>query len=224
MNYTTQYDEQLINQFEHLKRHPQLLPFIGSEWNESPHKLLIVAESHYLHEKYNNMIGHNEWNDLSFLKSFNDKKIFDWTNTRANVDGFIEGWEHPIHQRLAKSINNVYHHGSALGAYRKVAFYNYFQRPAEEKGESIIKGTMFNEDYDLAFDLYQSLINVIKPKWIMFLSKPAFDAYKKKKGGKKELNVSRVSHPTTSYWNRKTKQHDDRTSKEKFEEIIGKVF
>ncbi|MBO6761829.1 MAG: hypothetical protein JJ909_12780, partial [Roseivirga sp.] len=172
MNYTTQYDKQLLNQFEHLHRHPQLLPFIGAEWNDSRHKLLLVAESHYLPEKYNYQIGYSEWNDLSYLKSLDDNKIFDWTNTRKNVEGVVEKWGHRMHNGLSRSLINVFNYNSKMEAYRNISYYNYFQRPAHEEGGSI-KGYTTSDDDDLAFDFYKVIVNVLKPQWVIFLSKPA---------------------------------------------------
>lgn len=223
MNYTTDYDEAFMNNFKHLKNHPQLLPFVGAEWNSSPHKLLLVAESHYVPKEHNNKIGPSEWNNVEYLKSLNDERIFNMTNTRKNVEEVVERRGHIMHKGISSSIMNVFKYKSQMDAYRKVSYYNYFQRPAETNGESI-KGRITPDDHQLAYDFHKSVVEALKPKWVIFLSELAYYSYKERNSRYVEKNVSRVPPPTTSYWNKKTKVHDNRTGKEKFEEIIGKVF
>ncbi|KYG77162.1 hypothetical protein [Roseivirga echinicomitans] len=223
MNYTTQYDELLINQFDHLKRHPQLLPFIGAEWNESPHKALLIAESHYIPAKYNHQIGYSEWNDVEYLKSLNDGHIFNWTNTRANVEGVMEKWGHSIHTNIAQSIQNVFGYETKIKAYKEVSYYNYFQRPAEEERETI-KYDLTSEDHKLAYEFYKYLVQILNPVLVIFLSKVAHDSYGKENGWTIEGNVKRVGHPTFRSWYRRAKIYEGRNSKEEFEKILSMEF
>lgn len=217
MRYLTQYDSQMLNEFSHLRNHPQLLPFVGSKWEASKHKILLVAESHYLPKEYNNKFGPDEWYKVT-SNSFKDYRLIGYTDTRANVEGVEESWGHSIHKNVVRSFNNVFGYTSPMESYSQIAFYNYFQRPAEENGKSI-RST--HEDHQLAFDFHLYLKEKIQPDWVMFLSKKAYHLYIGF-GGSGD-RVSTVPHPTSSWWNRKSKSHSNRTGKEKFEEIIIKV-
>lgn len=214
MNYNTTFDRDIISKFEHFKKHPQLLPFIGREWNESPHKVLLVAESHYLPQEFNNQYGLKEWNDLDLSKSLDDNRA-GYTNTRDNA----YSPSHAIHKVIFKSFNNVFRYQKHRDAYDKISFYNYFQRPAEQNGESIHN---LKEDDQLAYEFFQEFRRIIQPSWTFFLSKKSFNAYRKS-GGTLD-RVSAVPHPNSSWWNTKSKNHSDRTGKEKFEQILTKAF
>lgn len=214
MSYNTTFDQEIISKFKHFKKHPQLLPFIGREWNESPHKVLLVAESHYLPKEFNNKYGLKEWNNLDLSKSMDDSRA-GYTNTRDNA---YESW-HSIHKIIFRSFKNLFGYENHRDVYDKISFYNYFQRPAEENGESIRN---LKEDNELAYDFLQEFGSIIQPSWTFFLSKKSFNAYRQSGGTLDRVSV--VPHPNTSWWNTKSKKHSDRTGKEKFEQIITKAF
>jgi hypothetical protein len=214
MNDNTKYDRNLIEIFDHLKNHPQLLPFIGSQWNNSPHKVLLVAESHYLPEEYDNQFGLHEWNNLDLSNSSDDKRT-GYTHTRNNA---YHAW-HPIHNTIFRSLKSICNYSHHQEAYDNLSYYNYFQRPAEVNGKEIRNSP---EDNRIAFEFLQEIRNQIKPEWVIFLSKRSFHSYRKS-GGKMD-RLSCVPHPNSSWWNRKSTAHDNRTGKEKFEQILTKVF
>jgi hypothetical protein len=218
MNYTQYYDNDLLGSFEHLRNHPQMLPFIGTKWENSAHKILLVAESHYLPKEYNNQFGLSVWYNAK-SQSFEDSRLIGNTDTRANVEGIDESWGHSIHKNVVRSFNNVFGYTSPMESYSQVAFYNYYQRPAEVNGDSIKNN---QEDDKLAYDFHLYLKGLIQPSWVMFLSKKSFLRFRKFGGSIDKVSV--VPHPTSKWWNRKSKAHSDRTGKEKFEQIIKKVF
>ena len=70
--YTEKYDDQIMKNLPHLRMtgFPQLLPFIGKNWEESKLKILFLGESHYIpvgelnpNEKYI-----NSWYEQSSVK------------------------------------------------------------------------------------------------------------------------------------------------------------
>ena len=46
-SFTTRYDEQLQT-LVHYQNYPEMLPFIGTNYDSHEKKLLIIGESHYL--------------------------------------------------------------------------------------------------------------------------------------------------------------------------------
>lgn len=61
-------------------------------------------------------------------------------------------------------------------AFTAFAFYNYFQRPASNSG-SLIELT--DEDEMQAYAVYQRVVESLKPNRFIFLSKKAYNSYKK---------------------------------------------
>ncbi len=88
--------------------HPELFPFIGKNYPKAPLKVLFLGESHYLPAAYNHKVGRN---GMSVVR-------------QAMVIGKVYG--------------EVFAKGDYPQALEYIAFGNYFLRPAEVCGESIV--------------------------------------------------------------------------------------
>jgi hypothetical protein len=109
--------------------------------------------------------------------------------------------------------------------FRYAAWCNFFQRPAEKTGNSINTDT---SDIDKANEVFEHLFETIKPTYVIFVSKKAWDCSGalRHKCKDKAIVFDYAPHPNTSWWNRKAKPYGDMTGREKFEDFLiqNKIF
>lgn len=243
--HTTEFDNNLQNQLPHLKNYPELLPFIGDNWNESKLKTLIIAESHYIDINGLKNFHIENWYENS-SKDFNQTKLIEnkdyytnYINTRYNVD-FAEkikekGFKKPyiVYYNIKKEIKE---HISDMKDQEYIfsyfSFYNYFQRPALIQGESI-KDERTKKDIEIAYDTIKKIVTIIKPKKVIFISKLSFNTFLESKKNDTNSNIFNgitivdVPHPGSAWWNRRSKNYGKnedsnkyRTGKERFIHFI----
>lgn len=235
--YTDQYDVRIMEKSPHLraKSFPQLLPFIGKYWEESKLKILFLGESHYIpsNELNSNEKYINSWYDQSsekFGPNHSNRINTRYVITRAdshNTSKAITNKEETIkplsiYLNIKKELKSIRKDlfASQEHIFPFLAMYNYFQRPAFEEGKSIINN---EKDNKVAFETLQSVVEIIKPKLIIFASRKAFAAFKTSNRNKAIIDsniVKNIPHPGSAWWNRKASIYGDKTGKEHFVNII----
>lgn len=223
------YDAQLKATLKHMAGYPQLLPFIGNAWEQQISRVLFVAESHYLPETSNGKSNSETWynNDASFL---NPTEI-GWSHTRGVVTAadqyavdkkhFAKG--HSIFYNLKKAIFEAWkikNTGQTL--FQHFGYYNYFQRPAEITGKSIINAGLDNR---IAYYTIKAIAESTKPTTIIFVSKKAYNSFGYWR--RQEMDrvfadtvVYHVPHPASAWWNKKSKAYNNLTGRARFIEIL----
>jgi len=110
-----------------------------------------------------------------------------------------------------------------------LSYNNYFQRPAFVQGESIDNN---ENDNVFAYHTYISLINIIKPTKVIFISKKSFDAYNKIRIQNNDVQLEIVKnnfapHAGMPWWNRRSAKYgkdivtkQNKTGRERFIDII----
>jgi len=238
---TNEYNDELLENY-HYKNHPQMLPFIGNNWGKLK-KLLIVGESHYVHNDKNDFEDEymeiiNNWYKLSHKeirmiigeKLFND--IISCTNTVKNHLYWICNQNklksYNIHQNVSDAVKEVYKISlNKIEPFTYMSFMNFFQRPSQKAGKSIVPN---KEDVDIANDVFQDVIEIIKPNFVFIVSSKAWKFFKSNK-----LNgiiFGHSCHPSSTHWNIKTKGYTKYgskkmvTGKESFKDfiIVNKIF
>lgn len=214
-----EYDKKL-SKIEHYrqKHHPEMMPFIGSHYKEAG--ILLIGESHYCskyitEEDKSYLI--KDWYNLPTPENFTDKEYF---NTRYVLHNFLSlkrSKAHSMFRNPANSIINALElkNVSDSEAFNACAFMNYFQRPELETGGSINNN---EKDNEVSYNVFIEVCNILQPKLVLFLSKDAFEEYKKqaeKHGYVDNSVVESFSHPTCSHW------YGD-NGRTKFESIIRK--
>lgn len=233
--HTTKFDNDLQNQLPHLQNYPELLPFIGKEWDVSPHKILLIAESHYIDEGAISSNHENDWYNYN-SDNFLWKDYLDSINTRDNVDKAdnvkIHGYRSPYlhYYNVKKEIkSNLSDFKETELIFPYLAYYNYFQRPALADGASIINN---EKDNEIAYNTFKSLVNIIKPSKIIFTSNRSYDSFlysinKHDEQALFSIKIHSVPHPGSAWWNRKAAKYGkaigtnkNRTGRERFIDII----
>jgi hypothetical protein len=103
------------------------------------------------------------------------------------------------------------------------AVYNYFQRPAFVEGESIVNN---NQDNRVAYETLKTLVSILQPRSIIFVSSKGFDAFWWNRHNDSDksifdgIQIDGVPHAGCAWWNRQAKSYGNRTGREKFIDLI----
>ena len=206
------YDNKLleINFYKNSKTHRLMLPYIGSEYEK--YKVLIVGESHYLGED----------NDREKVKDFkkwltdkNEIKLIkpEYINTRWVVKEHCNNNnKQPFFSMIKKEIINV------EKFWDKVSFMNFFIVPSINGSREI---EALKDMKEKSLENFENVLNVIKPNYILFLSKKSYYIFEKS-NSKYLKNTFGFGHPSSRWWSRKRK--DGKKYKEEFKEKIEEIF
>ena len=206
--------------------HPELAPFVGKHYAKAPLKVLFQGESHYLPADYNYKVG-QEWYERSTVSYGFTKEALAWLNTAAIIrhdviESSYKNPSHAIYRHIGGVYGAVFDKGDCPQALEYIAFSNYFLRPAEVSGESII---VAGEAEELrSFEHLCTLENQYRPDLIVFVSKKAYESFlrtaQKQQASNLLSKVRSIPHPNTSWWNRPISQYEGRTGKEQLEKIL----
>ena len=222
----TKYDNELKkNNF--LKLHPEYLPYIGDNYDED--RVLQIGESHYIEQEYNDT--RDEYDINYFCDNWWSYPCADllaaypWQyNTREVIKGFVKGTGKfysifaNFSTAYAESINNIGASKAERIKYyeKRFAFTDFYMMPSIYKATNIIKAikkgckkigiknanAILDDIEQKSTDVIDGIIEVIKPKKIIFTSSNAANAYKKC-GGKyvNDIRVCYAYHPGAIKWN-----------------------
>jgi len=213
-----------------LSLHPELTPFIGKLYPQAPLKVLFLGESHYLPAAYNHKVG-QEWYERSTASYGFSAEALAWLNTAAIIrhDVIESSYKNPAHN-IYRNIGKVYGEVFAKGDYPQtleyIAFGNYFLRPAEVCGESIIIINGWDEEVR-SFQQLAALEKQLQPALIVFVSKKAYESFVRvaqAQGATVLLSKAKsVPHPNSAWWNRAIAQYEGRTGKEELKRILSNL-
>jgi len=210
---TDLYDEKLRS-IPHYQRYPQIIPFVGKQYSSRNRKLLILAESHYPPYASDGA----SW----YAGSAGELSCEDhlWTNTAMITNNAGQNSQPgQLYSAMQYAINPTgdYHKDILT----KVAFMNFFQRPAAAPGASIV---VTPQDRQVANETLLQVIEVLKPDCFFFISKKAYESVDKDIFGHKPVGQS--PHPLCSWWNTASAKYSDLKGKEVFVKFIrdNKIF
>ncbi|MDX5442296.1 MAG: hypothetical protein LPJ89_00760 [Hymenobacteraceae bacterium] len=233
----TDYDSEFQDRIFHFVNFPELLPFVGKNWDTSK-RILLIGESHYL--KYNelhNITGIDYFDNWYKCNSANFEENFKKNiRTRTNVILVEQGnKEKPlsIYRNLRNTLLELDLPGinNANGVFDKFSYYNYFQKPAYDFGVNkpnrSIEATV--EDKTFAFETLLNIVEIIKPATIIFVSKKSFNAFNQLASINKplllnETKVDFVPHAGRQWWNKVSKNYQNRTGKNKFKDLVRECY
>lgn len=215
------YDGVLLKN-EHYSKHSEMLPFIGGNFDKS--RILIISESHYVPKKIKNQLGDDWYEDKN--SDYITKILQNHTNTRGVIAQITKGKGHGLFHNLRNALKTANQEFSL----NDIAWYNFYQKPAEF-GKSI-KPTEL--DKKNAISVFETVLEVLKPKLVIFVSRLSFNElqgyreWNKEKRGHfyKNFNIplAVVPHPSCQWWNKASKEQHKRSGKQKFIEILNDHF
>jgi hypothetical protein len=208
------YDNKLkeLEFYKNSRIHQLMLPYIGFNYQE--HKVLLVAESHYLgnDEDRKKVANFKEW--------YEDKgDIILSQEGHIDTRGVVEQWfssGNGLFQKIKKELDNA--NIDIKYFWERIAFMNFFIVPSTN-GSREIYSTKEVEEKSLTN--FEEVIKILKPNYILFLSKRSYYIFEK--NNSEYLNKTfPFSHPTSIWWYRKRK--DGKRAKGEFKEKIEIIF
>ena len=191
------YDNELkeIEFYKNSRIHKLMLPYIGFNYQE--HKVLLIPESHYLEndEDRKKVSNFKEWyEDKGDITLSREGHI----NTREVVKQWFSNGN-GLFQKIEKELENA--SIDIKYFWERIAFMNFFIVPSTN-GSREIYSTKEVEEKSLSN--FEQVIKILKPNYILFLSKRSYYIFEKKNS--EYLNkTSSFSHPTSIWWYRKRK-------------------
>lgn len=224
MTYTNKkYNTDLLR-ISHYKQHPQMIPFVGKDWDKT-RKILVIGESHYLDDNDDETTKRGNRNIWENWYKISSKKLTDtqlsWTSTALLINEAIETnhfypgwgiWKNIKDAIIESGFNPNAENTSKALCY--IAYMNFFQRPALKSGESI---TSDENDIKIANNTLSNVVDIIKANYIFFVSSKAWESFNKELFNDKEIGHS--CHPTSKWWNMESKKYTKPKGREK---ITGK--
>lgn len=216
------YFEQLAA-IEHYQKYPNLIPWVGKDYQKSQNRLLILGESHYLEE---NSEYHHE--PVSWYAGVDVSQCDDltWMETAGIIrKGLENGWKKKsrlIYKNLSNAlIESGISEFNVSQPFNQICYLNYFQRPAETLGKSI---KVSESDSEHSAIVVREVISIVKPNIVVFSSTLAWNNASevgviellKEKG----IKVARVPHAGMHWWNRVAKKYGNKTGKDLFIDFI----
>jgi hypothetical protein len=192
---TNEYNKYFAS-YDHYKKHPQMMPFIGKYWNNSK-KILVIGESHYLDpdfdveiikDWYNFYVNELDGDDYEYAYGWtNTANIVDTTNYKSKGHGLYRNIDIAIRETGFTPTENIFCY---------ISFYNFFQRPAEKTGDSII---ITNDDIRIANETLSFIIDIISPNYLFFVSSKSWQHYNNNIFNNE--NIGHSAHPSCQWWN-----------------------
>ncbi|PSW23424.1 hypothetical protein C9I94_14950 [Photobacterium swingsii] len=222
---SNEFDEAL-DTIGHYQNYPDMKPWVGCEYAASRVKILIIGESHYL--DVGSTYHHNpeEWYAGVTLSDKEDKG---WVKTRNIISNGIKSKWKSKSKTIYRNIEKVLFESeadfcSSSTAFSRIAFLNYFQRPAEQTGKSIKVSQL---DADVSKDVVGQVAKAIAPEIIIFTSSLAYRHAKRsgllKAFDEQGIKYTRTPHPGMPWWNRVSKVYGNRTGKQHFVDFVNSV-
>lgn len=209
-----------MNKNKHFLNYPSMTPHIGSEYISITHKrILILGESHYQPKGSKAHINCELWYE-STEASLTEKEL-GWIRIKQLIrDAKEERYRnkaHGIYREISRSLSNA---GLNLECYTQgiehCMFMNYFQRPAEETGKSIL---VKQRDVEVSEETLKYVLDTYSPELIIVTSRLAG------RYASKFLNTTNIPfvvtpHPSTAWWNREAKKYNGLKGREIFSDFL----
>jgi len=226
MPFSTEFDHS-FSQVAHYKLYPELYPWVGEHYAAQSTKILVLGESHYLEPESTYHLDAAAWYLGVDMSQRPDRTHILTRNIIRN--GIRNGWRSGsklIYRNIEAALTEAgVKAPNGQTPISTIAFYNYFQRPAEKTGQSI-RVTDIDRTHSAATLI--SVLGILKPDLVLFCSKHAWRAAKSYEiaqyASDNNIRLVTTVHPSTSWWNRKMKNYKNRTGKQVFiDELLPKA-
>ncbi len=239
-----------LKEIEMLNLHPTFMPFIGADYDVF--KILHIGESHYINQSPDN----EKYDIQYFKKWWSEPcdEILDdsygWADTRQVMKNYMDGkyGAYSIFNNFLKSFSKIVLNKQIesitledKGLYRYLAFMNFFQMPsiyegkkywdslyisAKKLGNKAMARDMWEIAVEKSVNTIDAVVDIIKPKAIVFTSISAGNAYKDAGGKyKDDTRMIFTSHPGYPFtWWKKLKSLDRRRGIDVMEEGLKTIL
>lgn len=220
----TIYDEQFAS-IRHYQLYPKLYPWVGEAFDGSP-RILILGESHYLKPTSTYHHKADEWYAGVDLGAAKDTGHM---NTRGIIRSGLESrWKEKsklIYRNIEAALQDA-QLDVPVGSspFQRIAYMNYFQRPAQVSGQSIVV-TELDKQHSAA--VLNSVLEVLRPEVVIFCSGLAWRAANNQglpgSPANKHIRFGSTTHPSTSWWHRGMRKYNGRSGRQVFMQMFESV-
>lgn len=217
--------------FAVFERFPDFVPYIAKGYGDSK-KILLILESYYASNKDSIEIvkSPEKWYFDAPQECIDSLREFGRQNEEACRHWNFASKMYPDgRDRKSRTFANVANVFKEFipkdeDPFCYCAGYNFYLRPAKERDS--IKDKPI--DREIAAKTLQKVISILKPEYVVFLSKKSYSVFKKECKGFKQEFPSVVfvafAHPSSNWWNRKYGK-DKLNAKERLKQFLSdKVF
>ena len=221
MSHAQRYDKQLA-MIRHYQLYPNLLPWVGDAFEGSP-RILILGESHYLDAASTYHHQADKWYAGVDLRLVTDRGHM---NTRGIIrSGLASRWKEKsklIYRNIEAGLQDAQIEVPVgESPFQRIAYMNYFQRPAQLSGQSIVVTAM---DKRHSAAVFNSVLEVLRPEVVVFCSGLAWRAARQEgvltSPANAEIRFGSTPHPSTSWWHRAMRKYGGRSGKELFIQML----
>ena len=214
MTYNTTYDAHFAG-VSHYRQYPLLYPWVGREFASQSPRILVLGESHYL--KRESVFHHDAaaWYAGVEIPETQEK---DWIYTRQLISrGIANRWRQKsklIYSNIERALGEAGLSGDEeRSPFQRIAFMNYFQRPAQVTGNSIVVSDL---DRKHSAIVLSSVLYILKPQIVIFSSALAWESAQELRINRPEIRFVKTTHPATRWWHTRMKKYKGQSGKEIF--------
>lgn len=218
MPSSTIYDQQ-FSKIGHFQLYPQLYPWVGQAFDNQNPRILVMGESHYLDSSSDYHHNAAAWYAGIDIQ---EKHDVSWTITRRIVaNGLANNWmekSKTIYRNIEAAA--VY---AGIGAstsdspFHSMAFMNYFQRPAQVSGKSIVVSAL---DRSHSAAVLNSVLEILNPQIVIFCSVLAWKAARQSVQGHHGICFAYTPHPATRWWHTPMQKYKGKSGRKIFIEAL----
>lgn len=207
--------ESELNKINHYSHIPEMKPFIGKDYFNSEKKVLIVGESHFFDhfpktENPECNTGAEQW--YKYEKVIPKDKL-----ERINTRLILKNPKHRMFSNLKVALSTSLKINKSI-VLESIAFMNAFQRPANHEGVGMERLAQ-EKDFIVAIETIESVIKILKPQYVVFVSKLSWEKIGIRLLNNKKDNyvLDYTSHPNSFEWNKA----ENASNKEKLFKILN---
>jgi hypothetical protein len=218
MTWSTTYDEQ-FSCIGHFQLYPELYPWVGRAFHSQSPRILVVGESHYLEPSSDYHHDAEAWYAGIDIQAKSDRA---WTITRNIVaNGIANHWKEKsktIYRNIeAAAVDAGVSMSTADTPFHSMAFMNYFQRPAQVSGKSIVVSAL---DRNHSSAVLNAVLEILSPQIVIFCSVLAWKAARESVQGHQHIRFAFTPHPATRWWHTPMRKYNHKSGRQIFIEAV----
>ena len=218
MTSSTMYDEQFSG-VGHFQLYPELYPWVGQSFHSHCPRILVVGESHYLKPDSDYHHDASAWYVGIDIKVRPDRA---WTITRNIIaNGLANQWREKsksIYRNIeAAAVDAGVSASTSDSPFHSMAFMNYFQRPAQVSGKSIVVSAL---DKSHSSAVLNAVLEILNPQIVIFCSVLAWRAARESVQGHQHVRFAFTPHPATRWWHTPMRKYKGKSGRQIFIEAL----
>ena len=218
MTSSTMYDEQFSG-VGHFQLYPELYPWVGQSFHSHCRRILVVGESHYLKPDSDYHHDASAWYAGIDIKVRPDRA---WTITRDIItNGLANQWRgksKSIYRNIeAAAVDAGVSASTSDSSFHSMAFMNYFQRPAQVSGKSIVVSAL---DKSHSSAVLNAVLDILNPQIVIFCSVLAWRAAQESVQGHQHVRFAFTPHPATRWWHTPMRKYKGKSGRQIFIEAL----